>query len=623
MRDDELAVVASQQWADLKVYGKSFVYNQLVNKNAGRTQTVNGVTITNNGDGSWTLNGTATANVFFFINTTTGKGGHKIFWGYVNLSQAIDGLQLLDGGGTLTTSLPKIDNWTNTGTVAIDIFVRNGTTLNNVRVVPIFIDLTDLFGAGNEPTTLEEFYQTEVGKQVKNGVYLPYAPTNTKYDSHTPFNFYKDNELVASYSRTARLDLGNQSFSDATDEGVATVYLSIDQMIKDYGFNTAFNGYCNGYSIVSMDRLSNKEDVDCVIAFFGSTLQIKDLRIKNLKAADVKQFLSGKVLDYEPAEQSFVLRQGDTFTNTNGKNNVVMGEVDLGSLNWVYNTQFIIFTASFPSAKPTTSGSILANILCSKYKTNGFTTIRDNLSNDKQVGLNTASTLGIRDTNYTSSADFKQAMSGVKLTYELATPQTKEVPSMMIPRKPDKCFDANGVELDFEVRNGIYAKYNQLVPNSFVRLSSSTSVVPSANKMGSYITVFDPSLVGHRVYAKIITSNPKIRVAWYKDGTNGYDFATGQVINASSDVPTANEGVYTITQDMVHGGTGFLQFYYFVYAGLTTGSHSITVQLIDLTKLEMQNIIALPIFKATKLGAIVNKGVVFDCTKGENKIYDY
>lgn len=147
-----------------KVGGKSLVWNQLVDgSNLPSTRTINGITFTNNGDGSITVDGTATENANLNLqkmNNTT-IVGHK----YLMLGGA--------AGGSLSTYFYMYDS--NGGTQAYDygkgaiftksaeavtyiaIRVVSGVTASGLAFKPQIFDLTQMFGAGNEPSTVEEF----------------------------------------------------------------------------------------------------------------------------------------------------------------------------------------------------------------------------------------------------------------------------------------------------------------------------------------------------------------------------------------------------------------------------------------------------------------------------------
>lgn len=129
------------------------------------TQTINGVTFTNNGDGTITVNGTATANSTFNLIYKA------------NSLTIIDHKYLLigcpEGGNTSSTYFLRYDS--DGGTAAFDIgsgviFTRTNEkyayinmrilasyTANNLTFKPQLFDLTEMYGAGNEPTTVAEF----------------------------------------------------------------------------------------------------------------------------------------------------------------------------------------------------------------------------------------------------------------------------------------------------------------------------------------------------------------------------------------------------------------------------------------------------------------------------------
>ena len=105
-----------------------------------------------------------------------------------------------------------------------------------------------------------------------------------------------------------------------------------------------------------------------------------------------------------------------------------LGYVDLGSLNYTtgattQNSNYRLITNDIAdSIKKSTSTSEIPNIVCAKYEGKSL-----NGTYQEQVGIsvNTDGKLIIYDSNYnqsTSASDFKTAMSGVYLVYELATP---------------------------------------------------------------------------------------------------------------------------------------------------------------------------------------------------------
>ena len=136
------------------------------------TQTINGVTFTNNGDGTITANGTATDNVRygydFLPNWRDGggldtiskllyigcpAGGSNSTYGIYN-GWATDNYQDI-GSGAFTYPTP--DKYNGFYRFNYNIGIRKGYTANNLVFKPMCINLTEMYGAGNEPATVAEF----------------------------------------------------------------------------------------------------------------------------------------------------------------------------------------------------------------------------------------------------------------------------------------------------------------------------------------------------------------------------------------------------------------------------------------------------------------------------------
>ena len=154
-----------------KLYmGRSIEWNQLLDKSKyPATTTQNGVTFTNNGDGSITVNGTATdLSVFLLFNYTDSLiSGHKyLIFGspndasdkaYIQCYDNINLEWLKDTGDGGIAIFPKQVVSPNTSP-RIRIRIAGGYTANNLVFKPQFFDLTQMFGAGNEPATPAEFW---------------------------------------------------------------------------------------------------------------------------------------------------------------------------------------------------------------------------------------------------------------------------------------------------------------------------------------------------------------------------------------------------------------------------------------------------------------------------------
>lgn len=149
-----------------KLYmGRNIEWNQLMDTSKyPATTTTNGVTFTNNGDGTITVNGTAgsTTNIYHRLkNDTEIPVGHKVlisggvtgvYWSsylFYDDSDATYGVDSPGGGKIYTVT---------TSPVKPMLFVAKGYTVSNITFKPQLFDLTQMFGTGNEPATVAEFW---------------------------------------------------------------------------------------------------------------------------------------------------------------------------------------------------------------------------------------------------------------------------------------------------------------------------------------------------------------------------------------------------------------------------------------------------------------------------------
>lgn len=148
--------------------GKTVVWNQLLDKSKFPvTKTGNGITFTNNGDGSISVNGTATGfSAMLLYEGSNYRSlfivGHKyLLTGapsgcssncYLQVWDSINSEWMKDlGTGTIGQFQKEA-----TGACLIRIRVASGTTVENLVFKPRIFDLTKLFGAGNEPSSVDD-----------------------------------------------------------------------------------------------------------------------------------------------------------------------------------------------------------------------------------------------------------------------------------------------------------------------------------------------------------------------------------------------------------------------------------------------------------------------------------
>ena len=134
------------------------------------TQTKQGITYTNDGNGIITINGTNTASdlCVFILNVMDGKPGHK----YMQLGATDDGkwntygleCKWVDGddvghGFTMTNGIMSIPSDVIVRDIYVSALVYQGYTASNKTFKPQLFDLTEMYGVGNEPTTVAQFRQ--------------------------------------------------------------------------------------------------------------------------------------------------------------------------------------------------------------------------------------------------------------------------------------------------------------------------------------------------------------------------------------------------------------------------------------------------------------------------------
>lgn len=123
-----------------------------------------GVTFTNNGDGSWTVNGTATSHIYLSLLKSSNlqlNTSHKYLLSGCPKEGSSSLFLYVDNGGSLfdyDTGSGSIGTPTKTA-AHITISIDSYTTVNNAIFKPQLYDLTEIYGAGKEPTTVEQFYK--------------------------------------------------------------------------------------------------------------------------------------------------------------------------------------------------------------------------------------------------------------------------------------------------------------------------------------------------------------------------------------------------------------------------------------------------------------------------------
>lgn len=145
-----------------KVGGKTIVWNQLVTFPSSVTK--NGITWTKNADNSYTANGTANSGGATFdvspVMYNVPKD-HKILIKGCPNGGSRSTYFYRDGFNSTNDDIGNGSIYTNryNSNVLARLIIAGGVTVTDLVWKPLMFDLTLMFGAGNEPSTVEEFQQ--------------------------------------------------------------------------------------------------------------------------------------------------------------------------------------------------------------------------------------------------------------------------------------------------------------------------------------------------------------------------------------------------------------------------------------------------------------------------------
>lgn len=155
-----------------RIKGYSVISNQIFTS-VEKDQTTNGVHLVTN-DNVVRVTGTATEETSFTvgsINLTT-RGTHKILMKGINGDSESSFRIFLYYYGFISSSSP-IFSVNETKDITVTIRIANGYSINNEFNFQ-FIDLTQMFGSGNEPSTPDDFAKRLGYSSINDVPYIPY-----------------------------------------------------------------------------------------------------------------------------------------------------------------------------------------------------------------------------------------------------------------------------------------------------------------------------------------------------------------------------------------------------------------------------------------------------------------
>lgn len=438
------------------VGGRSIVWNQLVDFSKSKETTADGVTVTFSGDGIVTLNGTSIKDGnLIAVAIIKNVKDHKYLMIANPLSDVYGAGKLLFTsqvyGADTTGHGAIIVNGSSNATWYYTLYVYNGVTYDNVKLQPQIFDLTTMFGAGNEPSTVEEFEKMfpadyypynageivsagteEVVEQganlcdptifsttypdeiaVKNDIIDVFSGTQAMFESGVALKIPQGYSIavfpIAKENASTTNGRIRALFSDGDSRDIAyitdangklkspTTYVA-KKDISAIAFN--WSAFIGGYAF-KMQITQNA--TDSFIPYHRNTYPIPEA-IRNLPGYGWSAGTAKNWVDYE-----------------NKKYYQCVGAVDLGTVTWNIDQGIRWYTYVLP--KYLTDKNAMCNKLI--YSSNREL-------NDESKWINSgAGFFEICVADVTTSADVAAKMSGVILYYELATPIITDISTML------------------------------------------------------------------------------------------------------------------------------------------------------------------------------------------------
>lgn len=441
--------------------GRSIIFNQNFQP---RKEINNGITATADSDGTITLNGTTTASYINFRDVTPeqnkiGKYAFKLLilnnpdsismkFGFLNRSNSTPAITSGSSTAIYNQTQHEISLGKATGASGFAV----GTVFNDVKIKIQVFDLTQMFGAGNEPSTVEKFekmfpndyYPYNAGEIVsagtesiieqgrnlwdeiwegdsidsETGIDSP-APTVIRSKNYTPiipkstYIFAYAGSTAFENVKTRFYDI-NKKYIGYNDNNEQTVY-------PNRAFITPLNAFYVRFTLPPQYGNVYKNDIALITGSSGtyapyhSNVYPIPEAIKALPGYGWSAGTAKNYVDYE-----------------NKRYVQCVSSVDLGTLDWTSGESVSFKTHHLAGQKLTKSYGIAPNFICPRYSTK---TQNESWGKTNITGISATSNVNgyiyVNDTSYTDAAAFKQAMSGVMLYYELESPIVTDISTLI------------------------------------------------------------------------------------------------------------------------------------------------------------------------------------------------
>ena len=294
-------------------------------------------------------------------------------------------------------------------------------------------DLTRMFGAGNEPSTVAEF------ERMFPEPYYPYdagslLSANLTGVESVGFNLWDDtweNGGISSTSGANETYSGRSRCIGYIPVFPETVYYhNATIAVFYYDINKSYIGARAGFK--SPTTFTTPAGCRYIRFMYNASaipdstvcINVSDSSLNGTYKPYTTYQRSIPVATYFPDGMRSVGTIHDELTSNAAITRV--GAVDLGTLTWTTGTDstglYFRTTTAVSNAKAPSSTTVTGNLSCARYIPTSMNNVFDG-----GIAMSTSGITYVRDSTYTDAASFKAAMDGVILFYELATPTTTPI----------------------------------------------------------------------------------------------------------------------------------------------------------------------------------------------------
>lgn len=340
--------------------------------------------------------------------------------------------------------------------------VVGGITYNKAQL----FDLTQMFGSGNEPTTVAQF------QAMFPDDYYPYnagelksiAPTSVEASGVERFQMFQNHnfsntvvdtreyvifmisQLKSPYTRFFSQILQEPGLVDAvfTTPASGKCQIKHNGSVRDIDFYY-FTSVKNHKYYIYINFTSTNPTVAGGVTYDKAQLfdltQMFGAGNEPATPAEFWQRVPERLYSYNPNDYKSanipsskyfpdgMKSAGSVYDEINFLSQKAIkriGAVDMGTLNWSYTNVSQFFYTLLPGAYPF-GNNVIPNIICSAYEPRIYSLVANISASDGGININGKDfqpipRLSVKDRRYSSAAAFKAAMSGVMLYYELETP---------------------------------------------------------------------------------------------------------------------------------------------------------------------------------------------------------